>query len=228
MKTGNKFHISQVSTVLPNGKPVLFWDTCALLDIIRIPIRSNLVALSNYERIAELIEKGDILSVTSEMVLSEVNDHFLKEKQILENEQTRRKNEIIGFADYMESQKKRDRIKSAVALLNVISRLELLTTRILRRTYIVRGESKYRDSADFRLRNKIAPAARKAEYKDCYIWSSFLTFAHEYPHTKLVFMTTNPKDYRQDKNLFPDIQRDCVRANAQCLFNIGAAYGFLK
>lgn len=228
MKTNNKFYISQVANVLPAGKPVIFWDTCALLDVIRLPLRYNLVTLENYDRIATLVEQGNLLSVTSEMVLSEFNDHFLKEKKKLEDEQNSRRKKVIEYSDYMASQKKKDKIKATVTTLNVLSRLELLINKIMRHTYIIRGESTYRDFADFRLRNKIAPAASKAEYKDCYIWGAFLKLAHEYPHTKLVFLTSNPKDYKQGSIIHPNISQDCLRANAQCMFNIGTAYGYLK
>lgn len=228
MKTNNKFYISQVSTIVPAGKAVIFWDTCALLDVIRVPLRANLITLHNYEKIADLIDSGEVVSITSEMVLSEFNDHYLNERKIMEDEQNNRKNKVVEYSDYMASTKKKDKIKAVVSTLNVITRLELLVNRILRQTYIIRGESTYRDFADFRLRNKIAPAARKAEYKDCYIWGAFLKFAHEYPHTKLVFVTSNPKDYKQGNAVHPNISQDCVRANAQCLFNIGAAYGYLK
>ena len=71
MKNKNKLWLSQVAANIPNDRPIIFWDTCALVDVARIPHSTKkftLQDLEQYEQIAQWIEEGRVISVTSDVV----------------------------------------------------------------------------------------------------------------------------------------------------------------
>lgn len=41
MKTKGKLYLSAAVATIPIGKPVLFFDTCSILEILRLSERSN-------------------------------------------------------------------------------------------------------------------------------------------------------------------------------------------
>lgn len=232
MKTGKKIYLSQIEDEVPTDKVIVFWDTCALLDILRIPIRGELGmnALENYEKIAEYIENDQVVSVTSGLVIREFHDHYDEERQKMLRDQNNLKNKVTDYAGYMINERKRNRITESIRLLNVISRLESILSRILKHTLVLREEKIYRSFADYRLRNKMAPAARKSEYKDCYIWGTFLKFVHKIePDSPYIsFMTKNSKDYEvQSNTLFPLIITDCYKPTMHVDLQIGRLRGEL-
>ena len=57
--TSKKIWLSQASTNIARNKPIIFWDTCALLDILRIPLldrpQFNPQTLQAYEQIESWI-----------------------------------------------------------------------------------------------------------------------------------------------------------------------------
>lgn len=234
MKTGKKIFLSQARLHIPTNKIIVFWDTCALLDIIRIPIRDNLKFndLVCYERIAQYINNDNIISVTSGLVIKEFADHYQNERRNLIQAQTKLKNQVLDYTNYMISTNKKNRITSAINLLNVESRLDTVLNQILKKTFVLKEEAIYRDFADYRLRNKIAPAARKSEYKDCYIWGTFIKLVHKISPTSnyVSFISVNTKDYQDDNGrLHSHIQTDCNYLNSmKVVFNIGKLYGDLS
>lgn len=234
MKTGKRIYLSQVNMEIPNDKLIVFWDTCALLDILRIPARENLNIndLLCYERIADYIENNQLVSITSGLVINEFLDHYEEEHNKLLHIQTKLKQKIHDYADFMVSDKKIERIVKAVDLLNIEHRLNTVLNRILKNTFILKEQNKYRDFADYRLRNKMAPAARKAEYKDCYIWGTFVSLVHALnPISPYVaFITVNSKDYTDDTgHLHSHIMTDCRFMPSMCVkLKVGELYGDLR
>lgn len=233
MKTGKKIYLSQASLNISNDKPIVFWDTCALLDIIRIPIRDNLGTndLECYERIADYIDNDYIISVTSGLVINEFADHYEDVHNNLIQAQAKLKAQALNYTNFMASTKKKERITKAINLLNMEHRLNTVLRRILKKTFVLKEENKYRDFADYRLRNKMAPAARKSEYKDCYIWGTFIEFVHAIRPTSnyVSFMSVNTKDYTENgRELHNHIKTDCNYLHSMnVVFEIGKLYGDL-
>lgn len=96
---------------------------------------------------------------------------------------------------------------------------------------MIRGENQHAKFADFRTRHKMAPAANKGEYKDCYIWGTYLSIIKAVnPSVYCSFITTNPKDYRKQGIIDQSIQNDCnsVSPNAHISFFIGQLHSELK
>lgn len=232
MKTGKKMYLSQVNLHIPNDKPIVFWDTCALLDILRIPIRENLRIndLDCYERIADYIDNSHVISITSGLVVNELADHYSDVLNELLQKQTKLKDEVLKYTNLMASAKKKERLTKAINLLNIEHRLDEVLRRILKKTFVLKEENRYRNFADYRLRNKMAPAARKSEYKDCYIWGTFIQLIHAIRPTSnyVSFISVNTKDYTESNGrLHNHIITDCFLPSMHVVLNIGQLYGDL-
>lgn len=232
MKQKNKLFLSQVVANIPNDKPIIFWDACALVDIARIPHSTKGFTYQNleqYEAIAHWIEEGKVISMTSDIVTSEFDTHYSREYAAMIREQNNRKNLIKGFSVFLQNVARRTRVDNAVDQLNIQNRFGSLTTRICKQTTVMRLEKEHMRFADYRTRQKIAPACKKGEYKDCYIWGTYLAVLKRLqPANLCYFITTNPKDYRQGTATTAQIAADCNSVNGHITFHIGELYSRLS
>lgn len=222
-------YVSQISDLNPAGKPILFWDTCALLDIIRIPERKRHEDFEGYIQINDLIKDGDIISFTSECVIQEYNDHIAQAETVLQSHQ----NNFGKFGKIHTSQQPDEskiRLEGALTEIDVPPILSGLVNEILDNTIEIRKENQFRDRADDRIWAKKAPAAKKAEYKDCYIWETFHAVARQFPgvngnRQKIIFFTTNLDDYMVENRkvsakIHPDIESECQHTGTDIALSI--------
>lgn len=234
MKRKNRIWLSQANANLAANKPIIFWDTCALVDIIRIPHSTKnftIQDLQKYEDIALWLEGGLIQSVTSDLVNIEFDEHYAREYSNLLQEQEKRKDSIKNFSQYIINRVKKNKINTTIDTLNIQNRFGILTQRICRQTTLIREENIHARFADYRTRHKMAPAANKGEYKDCYIWGTYLsTIKAVNPSVYCAFITTNPKDYGKQGAIDSLIQNDCnsVSPNAHITFFIGQLHAELR
>lgn len=196
--TGKKIYKSKISTILPHNIPLIFWDTCGLLKILHIPeCKENecLNVLHNFEWVLEKINNDELISVTSDMVLTELNQHCDNVVKNLVNCQNNAKKEILKFSSLEIDVKVKRNTEAQLKQINVEKRLLKLMNSILQKTYIVKEHRDFQNNAHYRVTNKIAPANAKSEYKDCYIWITFVTVIHILPNVKSMFFTDNKKDF---------------------------------
>lgn len=207
--------LSQISQINPMNIPMVFWDTCSLLDILRIPERKKHDDLDKYIQLKDLIVNNNVISCTSECVIFEFNQHHYKQEQVLDSHQN--KFEIFGG---LHTRTRRDedkiRLNKALAEIEVPPILKGILNEILSNTYEIKKQNSFRDAADLRIWSLRAPAKVKAEYKDCYIWETFIQMAQQFPtgnnRPKMIFFTNNTKDYFDNSVspacVQPDIKND--------------------
>lgn len=231
MKYDKKIWMSQSVENIASDKPIIFWDTCALLDILRIPYRSGKINdLNLYEKVLDGIKNGAVISVTSEIVAEEFDRHFNDMYDELEKEQENRKKGVKDFAIFEKDEATRVNISTVIDTLSVSQRLLDVVDQICNNTIQIRGDANQCKFADFRLRNSIAPAAKKNEYKDCYIWGAFITLAQNLEHhNSMIFFTSNIDDYidKSSKDFYSQLKNDCRNANGKIEISIGNLYGSL-
>lgn len=232
-KTNSKYYKGQALQEIPQNVPFLFWDTCALLDILRIPERFADVtrALTPYQRLCDLIENGNIISITSDMVLYEFNSHFDDILNELSRGVQKVKEDVIRYSHLM-SDKKNEKINHILPILDISSLkiLENLVRKIWKNTYIIREQTVYRNMAHQRTVAKIPPAKNKGEYKDCFIWATFLQYAEASPSPCKIFITTNTADYcdKATKKIDDALNVECQGiGNASIYLSVGEVYGKL-
>lgn len=225
MKTGNRIFKKSVSTSLPANIPIIFWDTCGLLKILHIPEenrREDVIRLTeHFEWILDKIKNNEILSVTSEMVITELEQHLSEVVDKLSQNQDISRNNFLKFVELTSPDRKKTSYKNVINKISIVQRLDKIVRDIVRHTYILKEHLDFTKNAHFRVKNKIAPAARKSEYKDCYIWSSFLHVINSIdPNTKVVFYTDNKQDYFFNNTICADIATDLHGKNSKVILKI--------
>ena len=232
-RTNSKLYKKAALHDIPQNTPFIFWDTCALLDILRIPYRQENVtaALTTYQQLYELIENDRIISLTSDMVLYEFNSHFDEISNELSKEVRRLKESIRKYVALM-SDKKKEKISRIIPFFDIASlqSLDSLVRKIWKKTYIIREQCIYRNMAHTRTVSRIPPAKNKGEYKDCFIWSTFLKYARDSSSPCKIFFTTNIADYcnKEAKKIDDFLTQECSRIdNAYVYVTSGEVYGKL-
>lgn len=212
-------------------KPVVFWDTCALLNIIRFIYREKGDFGQKYNSIKHVYDQilsGNIYSVTSEIVVKEWNDNIDKT--------------LSGFKLSLEETTKYHSAGIIVSnLLNARSdhsepligkgleqHLFKLVKDIIDETYYMAYDKEIAYDALQRTSGKTPPAGVKEEFKDCAIWSTMVVFSKEMntidaTKTK-VFYTKNTEDFCE-RNSDPPIYLHALTSEAitigfECCVNI--------
>ncbi|TXD81176.1 hypothetical protein ESY86_18550 [Subsaximicrobium wynnwilliamsii] len=218
-------------------KPVLFWDTCSLLDIVRLPLpdRNNKVdTLSKVIEIKDKIVSNDIISLSSELCITEFNNHIENWSKRLESESkklSKSHNKFIGFINKVNltSQTISD---IDLSIYKIEELLCQITHAIISNTIFVEEDDTFKEFAHFRTMNKIPPAQKKGEYKDCYIWATCLEIRNtntdkSYPY---YFISSNVSDYANEnkKEFVTEISNEATINNIEYFSNFKIAFGILK
>lgn len=230
-----KIFLSNSAAFIPSDKPIVFWDTCALLDILRIPLfdRKNLDfnTFQAYERIEAGIRSGRITSVTSDLVLKEFSAHADDVVNMLALQEQKTKDEVAEQVRYMKNVPLATTIIAKVNLLDVQKRVIELVKQILRQTYILKGQQSFAKNADYRVRNYIKPSGGKESYKDSYLWISYISLMKKVlPSEPAFFYTTNPTDFAENKKsskLHPNLVTELPSFNCDCALNMNVLDGKL-
>lgn len=194
-----------VLIVTGDPKPVIFWDTCAILDILRLPLPSRDFTVRILERITAIRDKlqsGEIYSFASHLSIKEINDNLPSVFTELEKAATRitkEHNKFIGFVNKVNPPG------------NTIGEIDLKThalgdllfdtiQSIIDQTYFIDREQEFADNAEFRVLNKIPPAHMKGEYKDAYILSTCIAFKRDCPGliSPFGFLSSNKNDFADE------------------------------
>lgn len=218
---------------IPAEKPVLFWDTCGLLDCLRILKRFDKTYYDNYLHLLNLIIKGEVISVIPQLVLFELKlnwDTVHKEAERFQCDIQEGASNMIHI--HTDNKSEADRIKNELIKADVLKITIDLLNNILANSYVVNEHQAFQDFAHFRLVNKLAPAHKKNEYKDCYIWGCTNICANIRPDKsrKVLFISSNIEDYTMldsKKKLEDRIIEDCNINKIIFTKNIGELRGVL-
>ena len=218
-------------------KPIIFWDTCSLLDIVRLPLPDRNNTVDTLEKIIEIKNKivsKDIISISSILCVAEFNDHIDNCVKVLEIESKKLSisyNNFIGFIN------KANLGAPPVENTNLpIYGLEDLLCQIIQsitnETFFISEDTSFANFAHFRTTNKVPPAKKKGEYKDCYIWGTCLGIRQNsidktYPYH---FMSSNTTDYAalNKSHFVTEIHNEASINNITYFPNFKLAYGILK
>lgn len=228
-KIKKKVSSSQIDTTIPNDKPIVFWDTCSLLYIISIPLRDAFGDYNVYSQLLKHIEDGDILSVTSTVVFEEFKQHA----DVLYNDILKDESRLVNiYKNYAKLIGDPDKtvINDAASRIHLSDILVDVSNRVWSNTYVINEDNLYKDIAHYRVMNKMSPAREKGEYKDSYIWASFMNMSQKLNNGLLrAFMTDNTEDYcdfegKKVKGLQPQIEIDCNTVNAEFFWKTRQLY----
>jgi hypothetical protein len=226
-----------VNLIEGEQKPVVFWDTCSLLDILRIPLPDRGHSTDVLKRIIEIKSKivsGDIMSLSSELCIKEFDDHVEQCLQDIENAAKKLSRSFNIFAGFINE------IPIVVpeispvdlSMYKINNALIRIVHSIIDKTVFVREDTTFLASAHFRTTYKIPPAKKKGEYKDCYIWATCLDVRKESigRNYSYIFLSSNSVDYADDsKTEFADeLKNETQSAEITYCSNFQIAYKVLK
>lgn len=233
--TDKKMWLSQAASIIPRNEPMVFWDTCALLDVLRIPLLTRpqftINTLQAYEQLEAWIQGNRITSVTSELVIREFSEHADHRIDDLAIQEQKTKNEVKEQTQYMSDTQKAAMLAARINNLDIQRRVVKLVTKIWRKTKVLKCENSFAFNADYRVRNYLKPSGGKESYKDCYLWISYISLLNEVnPTEPAFFFTTNPVDFAENKssvNLHPDLKAQLPLANAEAIMKMEILSGKL-
>lgn len=222
-----KIFLSQVSAEIPAGKPIVFWDTCSLIYILTIAVRDSFTDFPFYKDMLDWIENDEIVSVTSSIVWDEFIDHYTQEHDNAVHDIDDLRELIMNYANLQGEPVKTQLIGLANSI-NLIDILEDIETRVWRKTFVINEERQIADRAHYRVLHKMSPSMVKDQYKDAYIWCTFMSMASQLGGVRKFFVTDNKEDYcfpKKSTNPQAQIVSDCNTVGAEILFHIDSLRG---
>ena len=234
--TGRRIWLTQADAIISRYKPIIFWDTCALLDVLRIPLldrpQFTPQTLQAYEQIESWITSNRLVSVTSDLVLREFSEHADDIVNNLATQEQKLKNDVKEQSRYMTDAAKSTRVSNGIDLLDIQKRVIKLVKKIWRGTYILRGQNEFALKADYRVRNYIKPSGGRESYKDCYLWICYISVLNKVnPTEPTFFFTTNPADFAENKKsdkLHPNLIAELPFSNSSYALKMSILYRSLQ
>jgi hypothetical protein len=222
--------ISKLDT--ENHNDVIFWDTCSLLDIIRLPYRTNSVQyLDFYQQIYSLIKDKKVISVASELTIAELNYNIPNVEKEYDNYLKKLQQDFKCHEDYLIKCNKivDPIINFTLEQKELKQSLFKLLDEIILHTIFLTENLNYNKFAHFRVSYHMAPAKKKGEYKDCYIWATCLELAKQSSShdINILFFTKNKEDFFEYGKLFELIQNDCSSTTITVVLEIGHLLGLI-
>lgn len=209
--------------------PILFWDTCSLLNIFNILTANLYYKMDFYRQILKWIKKGKLISVSSEMVMCELTQNIQDVLVARDKNEAFFKNALEGYAT-TQSKAYEIMLKTLISRMSLSKEQNKCLVEILAHTYFITEDDLYKNQAHFRVRNQIPPSKNQSQYKDCYIWYTFLCIAKALGKPFMAFMTDNTTDFctkGNTKAFDQEIQDDLVNTGGKLFVRLGDLYGAL-
>lgn len=221
-------------------KQILFWDTCALLDIIRFLYRNNgnIATYRCLNSVNNLIQSDAIYSISSSLTIREWNDHEDKVKDeirlSLQKTSVYHKNTI----EVVNAINSTSYISESLHNKRLLETLEIFAKSVLDKTFFL-GTEDIANKALIRVADKKAPASKKQEFKDCAVWETMLLVCEEirnvspmdYGSYNKVFYTVNTDDFidksREPKVFYPSLLSESSLKGFVCCKVIDEVYAAL-
>lgn len=215
------FNINQVTSIVNESrKKIIFWDTCALLDIIRFPRDNELVTFIDLIKIHNEIMNDKVYSIASEITITEFNDHVIatiNETKDLIKKASQQYNSIVTAITHFTSALADHNIVD-LSSYNIERYLINIVEDILSKTIFIEKKEIAPLWLD-RIVLKKTPLKRKGEYKDAAIWCTCLSLSEKIAisgdNDSVLFFSSNVNDYYEagTKNFNRDISTECSMYN---------------
>ncbi|PKQ60205.1 hypothetical protein BZG01_21180 [Labilibaculum manganireducens] len=195
-----------------NCKNIFFWDTCGILDVLNLVIDStNDSFIQTLKRINAQIDRGDAISMSSIIVITELKDNYPEpygQAEKLINQTIKNYNKIMKYLGGLGMSEPSSEIsKNSVDFLPT---LELVIQNLLNKTYFIKDDP-YLKLARDRVVSKTPPGI-KNEFKDCVIWESCLDISsYRKNGEKIFFVSSNESDFGKNGGRFSEIEADTAR-----------------
>lgn len=207
-------------------KPILFLDTCVMLDVFRVVERANNYTPFNvYVELAKKVKAQEVVIVYNDTVLSEYRFNAPTVVQEQRSKILKLNRSWNAFRSMKDKAPVRNDVNLSVD--KIINAAESTLSAIIKDAIIVKDyDAALRSSYDVVLKHK-APAVRDSQFKDAYIFRTCLDLAKK-SGKQIIFCSTNTKDYCDDsKKVHPEIAKQANDNNVVVALSLGEAYGKL-
>ena len=192
---------SIVNSILADPKPVIMFDTCALLDIIRCGSRDN-ISPEVITSAIELVNSSDKWLLACNVVEVEWNNNVsLVEEELVKQVNRTHKSALVfkGALDKTESLEKWVYQKSIVDY-GLETELKKISKSLLDKIDIITEDPNCLSKASSRLINNLPPASKgKSEFKDCLIFEHCLEVGVKLKFAgfknTVIFVSSNKSDF---------------------------------
>lgn len=218
--------VDEVCTAITDRPaPVLFLDTCTILDVLRAPCRETIAVEEISAAMALIRLNGQptpgVWLVTNETVHGEWTTNLDTVKTELERETKkieRLRSRLVDVVDIVYA--RTHEVGHRVEHLNLSKHLENLSRQLLSVSQKVRIADSHSLNAMNRVRKYMAPAGRgKQEAKDCEIFEAFLdvgrTLRSKGFAGSICFVTANSDDYGKPMEPKNPLGADLLAINAR-------------
>lgn len=205
-------------------KNILFWDTCALLEIIRFIYRSG-GGVNTYRTINAIngyIQSESIYSIASSITIKEWDDNENVVTTSFGNSLVRTAGYHKNSIDVINEINSTSLISETLHDKRLLHDLEILAHSVLDKTIFL-ATDEIANNALIRVCNKQPPANKKNEFKDCAVWETMKLVSELIENTKTpadsfqkVFYTVNTDDFI-DKSREPRIFHGQLLSEASML-----------
>lgn len=193
-----------LATYTANPKPIFFWDTCGLLEIIRFVYRKNngLNTLNSILDLAGRLSRDEIYCVTSELAAVEWDDNMVTALNDMRNSLGKTENYHALAASTINAILPGTTIQSdPISAYRLEDLLKDIALDIAQSSHFIKYEEVATDTLT-RVALKMPPAKEKdAEIKDCAFWETMLRLCKDIKAAmpggspSKVFYTVNTKDF---------------------------------
>lgn len=195
-----------VNEIINHPAPILFIDTCTLLDIIRLPFRQKKSTtakayLDSAENAIQLIKDNKLRIVILPLILKEFGDNLPG----TEDELSRHVKNLSSSLEILYSLHSKSHDKLIVPDL-LSFKTELILKKICNDLLELGIHVKQNDDTTLRANNRVImniPPSRKGTLKDCIIYEHCLEMAallrNQGFNEKMVFFTSNTEDFCENK-----------------------------
>lgn len=216
--------------ILSHEKPVLFIDTCSILNVFNSLHQSNLseTYVLQARALMQHHEK-DVWLTTSQTVYEEWVDNVDSVTDTMRYELTkldRNMSTVFNVANSLLNASYQ--LPQHTSSLNLATHIRAHSEKLLKSCLILERTDEHSIRAMHRVRKNEAPAKKgKPEPKDCEIIECFLelgkSLRNQGFHNKLLFFTANEKDFGTRKSLKPPLDDEFKHLNAELINNIDHA-----
>lgn len=202
---------NQLKGKIPDGcQNIFFWDTCGLLDILNLVINStNDSFILTLKKIIEQIDNGNAISVTSIIVVTEIDDNYHEPYGQADKFINHTLNNYNKMMKYLVAlglvPSHTDISKNSVDFTPTIERM---IQNLLNKTFFIEDDAFLKLARD-RVVTKTPPGI-KNEFKDCVIWETCIEVSKtREKNEKLFFISSNESDFGKNGNRYPEIDAEC-------------------
>ncbi len=200
-----------VELYVQSPKPIIIWDTCAILEVMRFFIQGkefNTNTFCAIQKLQDAIQQDIIYSISSDLCLTELNENWEIAHATMDKAIESSDNAHKVAIDIRGLCKNKSHGLYPLAKSGMSTKLNDIAEQISQKTLFIEATEQLAFSALTRVRQKDPPAQKKQEFKDCAIWETALSVCkrisalNQVPY-KIVFMTVNVADFcnKNDKTL---------------------------